>query len=114
MFTDAIEDAQLSCDLKTAVDGQDMMDQLHRAANDELPDLIPLDLNMPRKDGRKALEEVKADKRLCSIPIIVLTTSKIDEDIIKSYTGGTSSYMPKPVTFDALQRKITLLTDHRI
>ena len=61
-----------------------------------------LDLNMPRKDGREALREIKADPELRRIPIVVMTTSKAEEDIFRSYDSGASSYITKPVTFERL------------
>lgn len=66
------------------------------------PDLILLDLNMPRKDGREALAEMRADPLLRSIPIVVLTTSKAEEDILRSYNLGANAFITKPVTFDGL------------
>ncbi len=67
-----------------------------------LPGLILLDLNMPKKDGREALAEIKADKDLRRIPIVILTTSKAEEDMLKGYDLGAASYITKPVTFEAL------------
>jgi CheY-like chemotaxis protein len=61
-----------------------------------------LDLNMPRKDGREALQEIKADKQLCQIPIVVLTTSKAEEDICRTYDLGVNSFITKPVSFEGL------------
>jgi len=70
------------------------------------PGIILLDLNMPLMDGREALKEIKSDPKLRSIPIIVLTTSKADEDIIKSYDLGVNSFITKPVTFQGLAEVI--------
>jgi CheY-like chemotaxis protein len=67
-----------------------------------IPGLILLDLNMPKMDGREALAEIKADPRLRRIPVVILTTSKADEDMVKGYDLGAASYITKPVTFDAL------------
>jgi CheY-like chemotaxis protein len=67
-----------------------------------LPGLILLDLNMPKMDGREALAEIKADPRLRRIPVVILTTSKAEEDMVKGYDLGAASYITKPVTFDAL------------
>ena len=84
------------------------MDYLHREgayappAEAPRPGLILLDLNMPRKDGRTVLKELKGDPNLRQIPVVVLTTSKADEDIYKSYDLGVNSYIVKPVTFEAL------------
>lgn len=67
-----------------------------------MPGLILLDLNMPKMDGREALAEIKADSRLRRIPVVILTTSKAEEDMVKGYDLGAVSYITKPVTFDAL------------
>ncbi len=84
-------------------DGEELMDYLLRRGEfcdpDQypLPNLILLDLNMPRKDGREALKEIKSDPDLHQIPITILTTSKADEDIIRSYDLGVNSFVTKPV-----------------
>ena len=98
---------KLANDLHFVEDGEELMDFLKRRGkyenqNTPRPGLILLDLNMPRKDGREALSEIKADPELRSIPIIILTTSKAEEDIVKSYDLGVSSFITKPVTFDDL------------
>ncbi len=105
---DAWEEARLANDLRFVGDGEELMDYLYRRGDytdprkSPAPGLILLDLNMPKKDGREALEEIKADPKLRAIPVIVLTTSKADEDIIRSYGTGASSYITKPVTFEKL------------
>jgi CheY-like chemotaxis protein len=91
-------------------DGEQLMDYLTRSGEyaDPLtsprPGLILLDLNMPRKNGREVLEEIKSDEALRRIPVIVLTTSSDEEDILSSYDLGVSSYITKPVTFSELVR----------
>src|SRR5207253_2541894 len=70
--------------------------------NYSTPGLILLDLNMPKKDGREALKEIKGDSQLRAIPVVVLTTSKAEEDILKTYDLGVSSFITKPVTFSSL------------
>ena len=77
--------------------------------NEPLPGLSLLDLNMPRKDGREALTEIKADASLRRIPIVVLTTSKAEEDIVRSYDLGVNSYVTKPVTFKSLVELVKVL-----
>lgn len=67
-----------------------------------MPGLILLDLNMPKKDGREALRDIKADADLRRIPVVILTTSKAEEDMLRGYDLGAASYITKPVTFDAL------------
>lgn len=108
LVKEALEEARLSNELRFVPDGEELMDYLHRRgryedpAGSPRPGLILLDLNMPRKDGREALEEIKADPDLRTIPVVVLTTSKADEDILHSYGNGANSYITKPVTFDKL------------
>jgi CheY-like chemotaxis protein len=74
------------------------------------PGLILLDLNMPKKDGREALKEIKADPALRHLPIVVLTTSKAEEDILRTYDLGVSSFITKPVTFAGLVELVQTLT----
>jgi CheY-like chemotaxis protein len=105
---EALEEAHLSNDVRFVVDGEDLLDYLHQRgkfappAAAPRPGLILLDLNMPRKDGREALEEIKATPTLRHIPIVVLTTSKAEEDILRSYDLGVSGYITKPVRFEEL------------
>jgi two-component system, response regulator len=104
---EALMENKLANDLHFVEDGEELMDYLHHRGkynkdNAPRPGLILLDLNMPKKDGREALTEIKADPKLRRIPIIVLTTSKAEEDIFKSYDLGISSFITKPVTFDDL------------
>jgi len=108
MASDALEESRLANDLRCVEDGEELMDYLHRrgkyAPPNEAPrpGLILLDLNMPRKDGREALKEIKADPELRSIPVIVLTTSKAEEDIYRTYDLGVNSFITKPVNFESL------------
>lgn len=112
---DAFAQNRLANELHTVEDGEELMDYLHRRGkyenlrNKALPGLILLDLNMPRKDGREALKEMKADPILRRIPIVVLTTSKAEEDILRSYDLGVNSYVTKPVTFKSLVELIKVL-----
>lgn len=105
---DALAESGLSNDIYCVTDGEDLMDYLHRRgiytppADAPRPGLILLDLNMPKKDGREALREIKSDPNLRQIPVVVLTTSKADEDILRSYDSGASSFVSKPVTFEGL------------
>lgn len=105
---DAFEESRLRNTLEMVEDGEELMDYLHdrgkysgKAAKPR-PGLILLDLNMPRKDGREALKEIKNCPELRRIPVIVLTTSKAEEDILRTYDLGVNSFVIKPVTFDAL------------
>jgi len=104
---DALAESRLANDLRFVQDGEELMDYLYRRnkySNEEAPrpGLILLDLNMPRKDGREALREIKSDPNLRHIPIVVLTTSKAEEDIYRTYDLGVNSFITKPVTFDGL------------
>ncbi|GAB3696703.1 response regulator [Spirosoma flavus] len=90
-----------------AEDGEDLMDFLtyqgrYTGASHTLPELILLDLNMPRKDGREALREIKSDRQFRHIPIVVLTTSDARDDVETSYLNGANSFITKPPTFQRL------------
>lgn len=101
----AFERAHLTNRMDVVEDGEELMEYLHhrgRHRKAELPDLLLLDLNMPRKSGREALQEIKSDPVLRHIPVIVLTSSSADEDVLRSYDLGVSSYIQKPVTFPKL------------
>jgi two-component system response regulator len=108
MTKDAFEEARLANDLRFVEDGVELLDYLYRRgryadpALSPRPSLILLDLNMPRKDGREALQEFKADPRFRSIRVVILTTSKAEEDIARTYELTATSYITKPVTFEAL------------
>jgi CheY-like chemotaxis protein len=112
---DAFAENRLANQLHFVEDGEDLMDYLHRRGRyhemkqEPLPGLILLDLNMPRKDGREALKEIKASPELRRIPIVVLTTSKAEEDILRSYDLGVNSYITKPVTFKSLVEIVKVL-----
>ena len=105
---EAMTDARLANEMRFVSDGEELMDYLcHRAefldeAAAPRPSLILLDLNMPRKDGREALREIKGDPDLRHLPIVVLTTSSAEEDIVRSYQLGVNSFMKKPVAFAGL------------
>ena len=105
---DALEESRLANDLRFVENGEELLEYLRHEGKykneveSPRPGLILLDLNMPRKDGRTALKEIKADPDLRQIPVSVLTTSKADEDIFRSYDLGVNSYIVKPVTFEAL------------
>ena len=105
---DALAESRLSNDISCVTDGEDLMDYLHRRgkytppAAAPRPGLILLDLNMPKKDGREALREIKSDPDLRQISVVVLTTSKAEQDIYSSYDSGASSFICKPVTFEGL------------
>lgn len=105
---EALAESRLANELRVVRNGEELMDYLYQRGeyaepkSAPRPGLILLDLNMPKKDGREALQEIKADLRLRHIPIVVLTTSKAEEDIYRSYDLGANSFITKPVTFASL------------
>ena len=108
LIRDALEESRVVNELYFVHDGEELLDYLRHRGKFEDPEtsprpgLILLDLNMPRKDGREALLEIKADPCLRKTPVVVLTTSQAEEDICRSYDLGVNSYITKPVTFDSL------------
>ncbi len=108
MMRDAFRDSGLHNPLQFAVDGEEMLDYLqHRgrfadSATYARPGLILLDLNMPRKDGREALRELKLDPALRHIPVVVLSTSRSPEDVALCYQHGANSFLSKPDSYVAL------------
>jgi CheY-like chemotaxis protein len=118
MTIEAMETNRLRNDLRCVEDGEELMDYLFQRgafedpADAPPPGLILLDLNMPKKDGREALAEIKNDPRLRKIPVIVLTTSSAEEDVYRSYDLGVSSYITKPVTFTGLVEAMKVLAEY--
>ncbi|MGA1130953.1 MAG: response regulator [Prochlorotrichaceae cyanobacterium] len=115
---DALEENRILNDLYCVEDGEELMDYLYQRGDYSDPNsaprptLILLDLNMPRKDGREALEEIKNDPNLRSIPVVVLTTSQAEEDILKTYDLGVSSFITKPVDFQSMVQIMKTLGDY--
>ena len=115
LVKDAMAECRWEGDLRFVEDGEDLLDYLmHRGkysqpANAPRPGLILLDLNMPRKDGREALREIKADAELRRIPVVVLTTSKAGTDIGRMYDLGANSFIAKPIQFEALVNVMRVL-----
>lgn len=110
----ALAESKLANTLVRVEDGEELMDYLKQRGkykNTEVlrPGMILLDLNMPRKDGRETLKEIKSDPELKDIPVIIFTTSKAEEDIFRSYQLGSNSFITKPVTFEKLVRVISAL-----
>ena len=100
---EALAAAEIETELHVASDGEAALAFLRRKAPHQSaprPDLVLLDLNMPRKDGREVLREMKQDEHLCSIPVLVLTTSGAQEDVAEAYASGANAYIRKPVRFD--------------
>lgn len=118
LTTEAFKDARLLNDLRFVENGEELMDYLHARgkfappAEAPRPGLILLDLNMPRKDGRTVLKELKADLNLCNIPVAVLTASEDDADVYRSYDLGVTSYIVKPVTFGTLVDTLQAVEGH--
>jgi len=120
LIEDAFVESRLRNPITFVENGEELMDRLNckgkfsdRASYDQ-PGLILLDLNMPRMDGREALTRIKQDERLRRIPIVVLTTSKAEEDIFKTYDLGVSSFISKPVSFDGLVDVVKTLNHYWI
>lgn len=112
MTRDAFQRHRLANGFHSVNDGEELMDFLHRRGNyvnAPRPGLILLDLNMPRKDGREALKEIKADPDLRRIPIVILTTSREEEDILKTYDLGANSFITKPVGFESMVKIVETL-----
>ena len=112
---EALAESRLANHLHVVGDGEELLQFLRHEGpyadptTSPRPGLILLDLNMPRKDGREALREMKADPNLRSIPVVVLTTSQAEEDIVRTYDLGVSSYISKPVSFDGLVEVMRVL-----
>lgn len=115
---EALDESRVLNELRFVEDGEELMDYLQRRgrfanpADSPRPGLILLDLNMPKKDGREALKEIKADPDLRRIPVVVMTTSRAEEDIFRSYDFGASSFITKPVTFDRLVELMRTLGEY--
>ena len=106
LTVEALSDTKVRNNLHVARDGVEAMEMLKRANNPIRPDLILLDLNLPRKDGREVLEEVKRDEALRHIPVVILTTSQAEQDILQSYRLSASAFITKPVDLDQFFRVV--------
>lgn len=115
---EAFTESKIVNPLRMVKDGEELMDYLRgrgdysEPGSAPMPGLILLDLNMPRKDGREALKEIKSDDQLRRIPVVVLTTSNAEEDVIRSYNLGVSSFITKPVTFDGLVQAMQAIKNY--
>ncbi len=111
---EAFKESTLSIVLNVATDGVEGINYLRKKPpyqDAPMPDLILLDLNLPKRDGREVLQEVKSDELLRRIPIVVLTTSTAEQDILKSYSLHVNSYINKPVDFDKFFEIIKRIED---
>jgi CheY-like chemotaxis protein len=112
---DALNESHLLNDLYRVRDGEELMAYLrqNRAVGHQksspVPGLILLDLNMPKKDGRECIREIKTDSALRAIPVVVLTTSKAEDDVLRSYQLGVNSFIKKPVTFEGFVEAVGVL-----
>jgi two-component system response regulator len=115
---EALAESRIANELYFVEDGVELLDYLNRKGkfSDPLtspkPGIILLDLNMPKKDGREALKEIKENPDLKRIPIIILTTSNAEEDVLKTYNLGANSFITKPVTFNGLVNVIKVLENY--
>jgi CheY-like chemotaxis protein len=115
LIRDAFNENLFEGEILSVNDGEELLDYLNirgKFSDPSLcpkPDLILLDLNMPRMDGREALAEIKADLKFKALPVVVLTTSSNEEDILRSYDLGANSYITKPMTYDALTKTVETL-----
>ena len=112
----ALEKGQVKNELTIARDGQEAIDLLfgHAEVRASLPGLILLDLNLPRVDGREVLSRIKTDPELRRIPVIVLTTSTREEDVVRSYDLGVNTFISKPVRFEDFIKVITAIQEYWI
>jgi CheY-like chemotaxis protein len=110
---EAFREANSSVELHVAVDGVEALPFLDKGKTNPMrgPDLILLDLNLPRMDGREMLAYIKTDERLKSIPTVILTTSEAQADIAKSYELQANAYLTKPVELDAFETLVTGISD---
>jgi CheY-like chemotaxis protein len=114
MTREAFEDNKVRNRLNVVSDGEEALAYLRRQgpyANAARPDLILLDLNLPRRDGREVLAEIKKDETLHQIPVVVLTTSQSEEDILRSYQLHANAYVTKPVDFDRFIQVVRRIDD---
>lgn len=115
---EAFEASHLGNQVRFVEDGVELMDYLHRRgkfsdpAVSPRPDILLLDLNMPRKNGWEALAEIKADPSLATLRVVILTTSKAEEDIYRGYANSAASYITKPVTFEALVNVLRVFREY--
>lgn len=113
LLREAFERSSCSCEIEAVFSGQQLLDYLQKVEDDDQkrPSLILLDLNMPGKDGRQTLTEIKADPALCDIPIIIMTSSELEEDVARSYQSGVNAYLKKPSVFSDLVKMTSAIKE---
>jgi CheY-like chemotaxis protein len=114
MTREALEEGKVINNLNVVGDGVEAVEYLRRAgsyASAPRPDLVLLDLNLPKRDGRQVLEDIKGDPELRRIPVVVLTTSEAEEDVLRSYDLHANAYVTKPVDFDRFVQVIQQIDD---
>jgi two-component system response regulator len=118
MIEEAFVENRIANKIDFVEDGEELLaflrreDEFGHLEGHPFPGLILLDLNMPRKDGREALRDLKADPDLCRIPVVVLTTSQAEEDIVRTYGLGVSSFITKPVSFERLVEAVKVICQY--
>lgn len=111
---EALKNHKVQNNLHVATDGEEAMAFLHRKgkyANAPRPDIILLDLNLPKKDGREVLAEIKSDSNLKTIPVVIITSSEAEQDIVKSYNLNANCYVTKPVNLDQFIKVVQSVND---
>jgi len=111
---DTLESGRLNAEISLVIDGEQAvayMSRKHPYENVERPDLVLLDLNLPKKNGQEVLAEIKRHVSLCSIPVVILTSSDAERDIVNSYQLGANCYVTKPVGLDAYQAVVRAVED---
>lgn len=112
---EALKETDMECSLEVAKDGKEAMEELGEKSDNkeaELPDIILLDLNLPKMDGRKVMEKLKEKDELSPIPVIVLTVSKRDKDIARSYDSGAAGYITKPIDFQEFVKTLDVVNKY--
>ena len=117
LMQEAIKESKINVNLHFVEDGEELLNYLKRQGKYSeskfpRPSLILLDLNMPKKDGREVLKEIKSNDELRQIPVVIFTTSKREEDVYRSYNIGGNSFITKPVTFEGLVDVIKTITEY--
>lgn len=114
LIQESLLESKLNLNIDTVIDGEKAMEYLYKDLENDrqrLPDLIILDLNMPRKDGREVLKEIKEHQELCVIPVVIMTTSENEEDVKFAYRHHANSYISKPVDMEQFTKIVSSIND---